>query len=170
MEDEEFEEAVEEFLRLFKINKETIDKHLEAMGICKYILINGKIQKASYDEFNEWNSNFENRVIDRTDITNEPNYSDGRFISTVFLGIDHNFSAKISGSDEPAILFETMVFGGKYDNCGWRYSTYGQAKIGHWKIVDCIREGRKPEVEFGERPFFETFLEMIDDDFDEELD
>jgi len=46
-------------------------------------------------------------------------------ISTVFLGIDHNF-----GSGAP-ILFETMVFGGKHNGFQQRYSTWREAVYGH---------------------------------------
>ena len=45
-------------------------------------------------------------------------------ISTVFLG--HNFL----GKREP-ILFETMVFGGKYDEEQERYTTWKKAEAGH---------------------------------------
>lgn len=46
-------------------------------------------------------------------------------VSTVFLGLDHGF-----GNSSP-ILFETMVFGGTYDQEQRRYSTVKEAKAGH---------------------------------------
>ena len=46
-------------------------------------------------------------------------------ISTVFLGIDHSFSAG------PPLLFETLVFGGKLADEMDRYSTWQEAKKGH---------------------------------------
>lgn len=48
-------------------------------------------------------------------------------ISTVFLGLDHRFG-DLSG---PPIVFETMVFGGKYDEEMERYCTYDEAVKGH---------------------------------------
>jgi hypothetical protein len=51
-------------------------------------------------------------------------------ISTVFLGIDHNFF----GESLP-ILFETMVFGGPMDGEQRRYSTWDEAELGHATIV-----------------------------------
>lgn len=48
-------------------------------------------------------------------------------VSTVFLGIDHNF-----GEGLP-LLFETMIFGGKHDGETWRYSTWDKAEKGHLK-------------------------------------
>ncbi|MCJ7828738.1 MAG: hypothetical protein MUP81_03235 [Dehalococcoidia bacterium] len=57
-------------------------------------------------------------------------------ISTVFLGLDHQF-----GEGEP-LLFETMVFGGKYDQEQERYSTWDEAEKGHKKWVKKV-EGKK---------------------------
>ena len=42
-------------------------------------------------------------------------------VSTVFLGIDHQF-----GYGKP-LLFETMIFGGKNDGYQTRYSTWEEA-------------------------------------------
>lgn len=55
---------------------------------------------------------------------------DGIKISTVFLGVDHNFS-----TDGPPILFETMIFGGEHDEECWRYATLGEAQAGHDEAV-----------------------------------
>jgi len=51
------------------------------------------------------------RTVARTDI------DEGVRVSTVFLGIDHSF-----GRGGP-VLFETMVFGGEYDQEMERYRT-----------------------------------------------
>ena len=61
-------------------------------------------------------------------------------VSTVFLGIDHNFYG-----DGPPLLFETMVF---HDNlvdlfCD-RYSTAAAARIGHASVVEQLRAGKTP--------------------------
>lgn len=53
----------------------------------------------------------------------------GVFVSTVFLGIDHGFA----GEGDP-VLFETMVFGGRFDQLQERYCTRKQAVEGHFKI------------------------------------
>jgi hypothetical protein len=68
-------------------------------------------------------------------------------ISTVFLGLDHNF-----GLGGPPILFETMVFGEpnlkvlfdralvvRDDLEMWRYATWDQAEAGHRNIVEIYR-------------------------------
>ena len=55
--------------------------------------------------------------------------SNGVDISTIFLGLDHNFTGK------PPILFETMVFGGEFDEQAERYSNWQDAEEGHKKWV-----------------------------------
>lgn len=62
-------------------------------------------------------------------------------VSTVFLGIDHNFFAK----DDP-ILFETMVFGGgeEFDGECIRYRTSEQALEGHKDMVFQLRKAKGP--------------------------
>lgn len=51
-------------------------------------------------------------------------------VSTVFLGIDHNFS-----EEGPPILFETLVFGGPLDNKMDRYCTWEEAEKGHEEML-----------------------------------
>ncbi len=50
-----------------------------------------------------WFEKAENRFVDKTEIGGE------MIVSTVFLGLDHNFG------DGPPLLWETMVFGGELD-------------------------------------------------------
>lgn len=58
-----------------------------------------------------------------------------RLISTVWMGIDHNF-----GKGKP-IIFETMVFGDAFvaDDYCERYSTLEEAEAGHARIVSQVR-------------------------------
>lgn len=56
-------------------------------------------------------------------------FSIGVDISTVFLGFDHGF-----GQGLP-ILFETMIFGGPYDQWQRRYCTWDEAEAGHRHAV-----------------------------------
>lgn len=55
-------------------------------------------------------------------------------VSTVFLGIDHNF-------DEQGlpVLFETMVFGGALDEYQERYTSAEEAEWGHEQIVKRVK-------------------------------
>lgn len=63
------------------------------------------------------------RTIARTELPNDV------MVSTVFLGIDHNFGGG------PPILFETMIFGGPLDEAQYRYTTREIALIGHEAAV-----------------------------------
>jgi len=58
---------------------------------------------------------------------------DGAVISTVFLGLDHNFH-----DHGPPVLFETMVFNGNHDGYCRRYSTQQEAMDGHAEIVAMV--------------------------------
>src|SRR5262245_20975461 len=53
-------------------------------------------------------------------------------ISTVFLGLDHQFT------NGPPLLFETMVFGGPLDGEQNRYSTWDDAVRGHAHMVKLV--------------------------------
>ena len=55
-------------------------------------------------------------------------------ISTVFLGIDHQFG------DGPPLLFETMVFGGSLDQEQRYYTTWDEAVAGHAAMVARVKE------------------------------
>lgn len=46
-------------------------------------------------------------------------------VSTVFLGLDHSWNGG------PPILFETMIFGGRFDGYQERCSTWEEAEIMH---------------------------------------
>lgn len=136
----------EERKRLRKLEK--LVNKLTKNGPQYYRLVNGKPIKCSFLEgvisFSQ-----DDRRIDLTEL-------DDCNVSTVFLGSAH----KVIGSDEP-VLFETLIRGGDWDGHTYRYRTHGEAKRGHWQIVDCLREGRPPEVDCGGRGIFDFFLEML---------
>jgi hypothetical protein len=54
-------------------------------------------------------------------------------VSTVFLGLDHNFYGG------PPLVFETMVFGGQLTGRVWRTSTWEEAEAGHASMVAEVR-------------------------------
>ena len=56
-------------------------------------------------------------------------------ISTVFLGLDHNYSF----GESPPLLFETMIFGGKYDQDQDRCSTWDGAEKMHDAMVEKVK-------------------------------
>lgn len=103
-----------------------------------YILDENK--KAVLATSEEWALFFEldNRKVARDDGVN------GYDVSTVFLGIDHNYNP-----EGPPLLFETMVFGtgGLDDVCCVRCSTWEQAEAQHAKVLQMVKDGRIEEVE-----------------------
>ncbi len=61
------------------------------------------------------------------------------WVSTVWLGLDHNFRG-----EGPPIIFETMCFYGyRGDRAIWqhRYSTEDEARAGHEAACQMVRDG-----------------------------
>jgi len=58
--------------------------------------------------------------------------------STLFLGLDHNYS----GEGLP-LLWETMIFGGKHNQRTWRHASLAAARAGHRRAVEMIKEQLK---------------------------
>ena len=55
-------------------------------------------------------------------------------VSTVWLGLIHPND----------MFFETMIFGGEYDQQMWRYRSEEGAQYGHVRILQALIEGREP--------------------------
>lgn len=73
----------------------------------------------------QWGELFQNpdyKIVKRDQIGDVKVY-------TVWLGMDHGFL------NELPIIFETMVFGGEFDQYQERYATEQEALAGHKKIV-----------------------------------
>ena len=102
----------------------------------KYILDDaGRPQPV--DDLMMWARWFEesgdSRRVARTDL------ADDVYVSTVFLGSNHQWG------DGPPLLFETMVFGGRWDQSQWRWPTREAALAAHDRIVAAVRNGDAPE-------------------------
>lgn len=95
----------------------------------KYVLDGHEAKPAT--DLLTWSAWFE--TADRTVAKSEVGESE---ISTVFIGIDHNFSGG------PPLLFETMVFGGPLDGEQDRYSTWDEAEAGHAAMVKRVEEAQ----------------------------
>lgn len=54
-------------------------------------------------------------------------------VSTVFLGLDHNWG------DGPPVLWETMIFGGPHDEYQERYTSHDEAVAGHTKALELVK-------------------------------
>ena len=79
----------------------------------------------------EWAQKFESqdRVVAKDNVGETK-------ISTVFLGLDHQY-----GDGEP-LLFETMVFGGELDQEMDRYSTWEEAEEGHKTMIEKVKQAQ----------------------------
>jgi len=90
----------------------------------------GTIRNAtSIEEFGESLGKMDTRRIARTEV------AEGVEVSTVFLGLDHNF-----GFDGAPVLFETLVFGCPLDGEMDRYTTESAARAGHEAMVERVLE------------------------------
>ena len=78
----------------------------------------------------EWVEKLNDRTCQRVAKTT---LSDGKSVSTVWLGVNHNHG------DGPPLIFETMVFPSEENlrdlDCE-RYSTEGEALVGHQAMVE----------------------------------
>jgi len=92
-----------------------------------YILKNG-VPVIEHDliRFERFFRNIDNRRIAYTEISKDVH------VSTVFLGMDHQWG------DGPPLLFETMVFGGDFDEWQYRYATLEEAIAGHYRAVTMV--------------------------------
>ena len=78
----------------------------------------------------QWSKDLENKEMQRVTQTT---LADGRWISTVWLGLDHQYG------DGPPLIFETMVFSSRAsyeDEDQERYSTEKEAVEGHERMVE----------------------------------
>jgi hypothetical protein len=100
------------------------------MDMGHYILKGKEPVSASLLEWGQWFGTAD-RHVNKTKVGDVD-------ISTVFLGIDHNYG---SG---PPLLFETMAFGGKLDQECERYSTWIQAEQGHQAMVERVKKAQPP--------------------------
>ncbi len=84
-------------------------------------------KKISMEEWARLFEDFEYKIISQITLSN------GKRVSTVWLGLDHSFG------DGTPLIFETMVFSKKGDcsseeHCE-RYATLKEAEAGHERIV-----------------------------------
>lgn len=78
----------------------------------------------------EWISDPDNKIVRKTDVGETE-------VSTVFLGVNHNFR-----DEGPPILYETLVFGGPLDQEMYRYATREAAEAGHEAMVKLVQSAQ----------------------------
>lgn len=88
------------------------------------------------DDALTWAKTFEVREKRRVGYT-IINRRKGIFVSTVFLGINHDFM----GTDR-GLWFETMPFGSSLDQRAYRTSTWEEAEKMHAQVVGWVRNSR----------------------------
>lgn len=88
---------------------------------------------------------------------------DGRWLSTIFLNVDHGHGFMFRSGEYRPMLYETMLFSpprertpaeAKYfsgpvthdDERSWRYHTREAAEIGHRRILEALRSGASLEA------------------------
>ena len=98
--------------------------------------------------WNEWVAIVQNQPDHKR--VAETDLPDGKWVSTVWLGLDYSFSG-----EGPPIIFETMVFPAR-DN--WReldmdrYSTPEEAEEGHQRMVEKMDLKEKDRLSGGGQP------------------
>lgn len=124
----------------------------------QYYILVGRVPVAvDLMTWGEWFGNFDNRRIAETVIDDTPTEitygMPGREksfmrpkvrVSTVFLGLDHNYRSLSGEKGAEPLIFETMIFGGPLDQDTWRYATYDQAERGH---TDAVTQARKAHAQ-----------------------
>lgn len=78
--------------------------------------------------FASWFEDVENRIVAKDKV-------DDVEVSTVFLGIDHDFSGQ-----GPPVLWETMIFGGRYNESQGRYCSHADALKGHAAALAAVKD------------------------------
>ena len=101
----------------------------------KYVLDGHTPVPATLMEWAKWFETADRHVAATT-------LEDGTYISTVFLGLDHNY-----GPSGPPLLFETMIFANPDENmieeyCE-RYATWDEAAAGHERAVAWAKAERE---------------------------
>jgi hypothetical protein len=92
-----------------------------------YILVEGiPVPEPDLLKWGKWFEDISNRRVALTNIGVVR-------VSTVFLGMDHNFSR-----EGPPVLYETLVENGALDDRMERYCTREDALRGHFEIVRLV--------------------------------
>lgn len=111
------------------------------MTIGKYILVNGEVTRER--GLLKWGRWMEDHRFKECRIAHT--VLDEVTVSTIFIGLDHDFSGK-----GPPRVFETMIFGGGYETDCWRTCTMKEAKATHRKAVVMVRKSQAERKSFSE--------------------
>lgn len=97
------------------------------------ILVGRVLVDATAQEWSRWFEDSAARIVGKTKVG-------GVEVSTVCLGMDHDFLSRRGGLWFETMIFDSEDFGGRQ----WRYSTYDEAERGHARVVEALTTGLKP--------------------------
>jgi hypothetical protein len=80
------------------------------------------------DAWFDWCSDIANRRVALTEISADLE------VVTSFLGLDLSF-----GQQDPPVVFETLVCGGKYDGFNLRASSWDEAQLAHQAVLNVLQ-------------------------------
>jgi hypothetical protein len=114
-------------------NDEKFDVKKELLNKMDYFILDEN-QNIIPANFMDWSNFLEKRKVR---IVKQEKMND-KYISTVFLGLDHSFNG------QKLEIFETMVFddAGRYIYLD-RYATWKEAEEGHQKAIEWVKDGCK---------------------------
>ncbi len=124
-----------------------------------WILKDGRLKPVDLMTWAAWIESPE-RIVEKTVVTDEVG------VSTMFIGLDYNFTGMASGRKHLPYCWETLITGGPYHGQLWRYATQGDAKRGHWQVVEALRTGQEPKPARGMRNPFEQLIDLMEGRFD----
>lgn len=107
-----------------------------------------KAVEVSLDDWARWLDDDAKRRVAKTDVNEHVE------VSTVFLGLNHNFG------EGPPLLFETMVFFDADDVYCRRYATWDEAVAGHDRAVRLCVDTLSRARRYGKRGWRLTLERM----------
>ena len=112
-------------------------------GISHWIVRDGAMVEVGLLEWATWIETEWAKVgaHEPNDIVVASTFIDDVRVSTVFLVLE---ALGLMGGPPPACPWETMIFGGPYDEHGWRYTSRLAAVAGHDQVVAALRAGEAP--------------------------
>jgi len=96
---------------------------LETMRLAEYYKLDYATLRTTPCDMDEWAKAFKDK---RRHLWHTTNEKTGVYVSTVFLGMNHQYTP-----GGPPDIFETMVFNGAHDSDCWRCATHSEAQFRH---------------------------------------
>jgi len=114
---------------------EELLKRLRSLHGLHYQMLNDQHEVTVTPDIMEWVA-WANNPANWT-VGHEKDEDGNLWVSTVFLhGTVNRYRSKTP--------FETMVFGGEYNNQSNHYATWAEALVGHYMTVNRLKTGRSP--------------------------